>query len=333
MISPFLCRNAGEGAGVGGDGIDSEDVLVHHPLSSPDVRQSRSSDNLNKLSVVQSDVSPGTSNYNSWHRSHSFNNDAERSLDDVMKNLEELLSEGLSMNHRRHFSNDSAMGESESITSPLQNPERKSSEDHPSMYNSVDSAISNHSPHHSSSSEADSSHLEWLDEMDSAFITIPAHTHTSSGISTHSESPAPSLASPLRVNSPKLLTKGKLVSNDYTGSLPVLSPLDRSGYISFSRRSSSPFILSKKLRKSIRSVGSHELRDSKKEKKFAGSLDNNMPIFDLERSPILGRRNQPNPDSTNSDCSTNKPSPITEVLTDLSPRFHFVVQPATEVLI
>lgn len=282
-----------------------------------------------------------------FKRSHSLH-DTEQSLDDVMKDLQDMLSEGLIMN-RRHSSNDSAMGESECVTSPLQNPPVDSThKTTPScIYNSVDSAISNHSHQRSSSSSSNEGCAqvgEWLDELDSAFMTLPpTHVHTSSGISVHSESPG--LASPLRVNSPKL-GKGNLISSELAGSLPVLNPTGTSNgnpsINSLSRRSSSPFSLSKKFRKSNNSVHSSQdsftvrngskkdmrslgLTSGSKKKKYIGSLDDNMPVFDIQRSPILGRKVE---------VVKATPTPVpTTIFGDIKPRFHFVIQPSTEVLI
>ena len=285
-----------------------------------------------------------------WQRSHSFNMESERLLDDAMKNLEEMLSEGLTMsNHRRHSSNDSAMGESECVTSPCQNPEvieviaSSSANDDPSMYNSVDSAISNHSPHHSSSEEG-GAHIEWLEEVDpSHFEAFPMHTHTFSGISAHSESPT--LASPLRVHSPKGLVKSNLSNTEYSGSLPVLNPVDNTSLSSFSHRSSSPFSLTKKALTNARSIGSHSdlPRPSRKghrnkKRKKQGSIDDNMPSYDPERSPILRRISIGKPNST---APTDYPSSAppttnmatTTALSDISPRFHYIIQSSSEVLI
>ncbi|XP_019850856.1 PREDICTED: rho GTPase-activating protein 6-like [Amphimedon queenslandica] len=321
------------------------------PLSPQDVPspQSNGCIGLEELDSPQRSATiastPSTLSVKAFQRSHSYQ-ETERSLDNVMKDLEEMLSEGLGVSYRRHSSNDSAMGESECVTSPLQNGQTQDSADHhlddPHMYNSVDSALSNHSPHHSTSSEEGCARIEWVEEVDSPFISFPntpslsLHAHMSSGISVHSESPGP-IASPYRVNSPKLGKVGTLMVSELAGSLPVLAPLaieslsQSTTHSSLSRTSSSPFSSSKKLRKSTASINSQDSRGSKKDlrKKKKTGLDEKMPSFDLQRSPILGRR-EVKPVAASSPASGGSGG---ETLHDITPRFHFNIQTSTEVLI
>jgi hypothetical protein len=140
-----------------------------------DVPRSKSFDYVKNLSVNPSissvassmggDLSllPGDDHLWANRRSHSFNQD-EEALDNVMKDLEEMMRDGVTMSHRRHFSNDSAMGESECVTSPFQVTEVVVSAEPnhiSSLYNSVDSAISNNSPHHSPQHSIDDGDQAW----------------------------------------------------------------------------------------------------------------------------------------------------------------------------
>lgn len=344
--------------------IDSKPDMPVSPQENP--AHSNGSNSFEELhnpqrSATASAATPTSLSVKNWQRCHSFQ-ETERSLDNVMKDLEEMLSEGLGMGYSRHSSNDSAMGESECVTSPLQGgPARDPAHLHLDsdthiMYNSVDSALSNHSPHHSTSSEEGCARIEWAEEIDSPFISFPAtpslsiHAHMSSGISVHSESPGPSLSSPYRVNSPKL-DKSSLLTSELAGSLPVLAPgvsesLSQSTtHSSLSRASSSPFSSSRKLRKSNVSINSQDSssKGSKKDlsrgkrKKHAGSLDDKMPSFDLQRSPILGRREFKAPESSSVSSPISGGSGSTnasnEIFHDISPRFHFNIQTSTEVLI
>ena len=174
-----------------------------------------------------------------WHqRSRSLSDNDEQILDSLMKSIEDMLKEDFPSSHRRHSSNDSAMGESECVTSPCQHPHNDSSSHDPSMYNSVDSAISNHSSRRSSSScEGVSFTINDLPTLSATGSNttvqsaIPAHVRMSSEASILSESPAPSFSNPQIDSYPKFIPEA---SPYYRGSLPVLTP---SGILNDDKRS------------------------------------------------------------------------------------------------
>jgi hypothetical protein len=335
-----------------------------------DVPRSKSFDYVKNLSVNPSissvassmggDLSllPGDDHLWANRRSHSFNQD-EEALDNVMKDLEEMMRDGVTMSHRRHFSNDSAMGESECVTSPFQVTEVVVSAEPnhiSSLYNSVDSAISNNSPHHSPQHSIDDgdqawgvvpvddnlhqddeddteeqTRREWIDDVNDTFESYTTHNHTSSCISdAHSDSPT----SPQHIHARS--SKGLIKAHfDHAGSLPVL---DNASLSSFSNRSSSPFSLSKrKILKSCQSItsndssGSKKKRDRMKKNRYVSSLDDDMPSYNPRRSPILSSRSKLS--SPTDEPNTISAPATAEALKEITPRFHFILQPATEVLI
>ena len=245
-----------------------------------------------------------------------------------MKNIEHMLSEDLpSVNgHTHHSSDDSAMGESECITSPCQHHTLNNGTYHaPSLYNSVDSAISNHSSQQFSSCEGVA-----YTQVDppTHHSPVSAHIRMCSEMSVQSESPLPSLSSP--VPSPKFVPR---VSPFYRGSLPVLTPVDNHG----NRSSSSPFRFMRKLRKSSstnsgKGLWSRRRRITKTTPR--GSVDNNMPEYHLQRSPLLGRKFEWGRDQKAGPDKLQELEVLTdETLQGIEPRFHYVIQPASEVLI
>ena len=280
-----------------------------------------------------------------WHqRSRSLSDNDEQILDSLMKSIEDMLKEDFPSSHRRHSSNDSAMGESECVTSPCQHPHNDSSSHDPSMYNSVDSAISNHSSRRSSSScEGVSFTINDLPTLSATGSNttvqsaIPAHVRMSSEASILSESPAPSFSNPQIDSYPKFIPEA---SPYYRSSLPVLTP---SGILNDDKRSSSSLSFIRRLRKSS-STNSGKGFWSKKRRlnKSKGSLDEKMPEYPLQRSPILGRRfgweDNQRVDSASQIVSQIPVEEPLEVLTtqsmkELAPRFHYVIQPSSEVLI
>lgn len=307
-----------------------------------DVLRSKSSDclrNSHTVSLVVND-----SNDSVWHQRTRSLSDTEKSLNLLMQNINDMLSEDLPTTHRRHSSNDSAMGESECITSPCQHHAHlNTTAYHNNMYNSVDSAISNQSSSHQFSS-SEGVAFSTIDpppiepNYNSNYVPFPAHSRMVSEMSVQSESPLPSRCSPMRVNSPKFVPKNNPY---YRGSLPVLAPDQES--IS-SRRSSSPFHFVRKLRKSS-STNSGKGFWSKKRLLTKGtpkgSLDSKMPEYPLQRSPLLGRKFEWEP--RNKDLNTQVDGAVDndielemlseDSIKDLSPRFHYVIQPASEVLI
>ncbi len=307
-----------------------------------DVLRSKSSDCLRNVQTQSLMIDNSDEQVWRHQRTRSLS-DTEKTLDALMKSINDMLSEDLPSSHRRHSSNDSAMGESECITSPCQHHIHNDIAYHvPSMYNSVDSAISNHSSsNHFSSCEGVS--YTTADppssESTSTYTLNTPHIRMYSEPSVQSDSPQPSQTSPMRVNSPKFTPK---TSPYYCGSLPVLTP-DIDSIISHSRRSSSPLNLIRKIRKSSSTNSGKGFWSKKRHLNKSnpmGSLEGKMPEYHLQRSPLLGRKFDWEPVSnTNitSSSPTDRPS-VLEVLTDetikeLVPRFHFVIQPLTEVLI
>ena len=168
--------------------------------------------------------------------------DTQRVLDEAIKNLEKTLDEEIHIakeRHRHFSSTDSAMGESESIVSPIQS-EYASSE--PStlirkrqVYHSMDSAFSNTSSPTNSSEGVNNSDILSM-ESDSAFNTYGhSHTRMSSGISgisgvsgVSSVSPVPITCSPEPSASPQLRKKDSSLCSSDTSSLPALYSPERS---------------------------------------------------------------------------------------------------------
>ena len=295
-------------------------------VSSGDVLRSKSSDCLEHI-LIEAPHSNEDIDV-SFRRTRSCSD--EHTLNVLMKNIEDMLNEDSPISHKRHSSNDSAMGESECVTSPCQNTDTDTGNSYhdPSMYNSVDSAISNHSSHRFSLNEA--LNHEWMGDFDSSFtyVPFPVHLRMSSGISVQSDSTAPtcSLSSPTRGHSPKFIPK---TSPHYRGSLPVLTSHAVHGTDMFTRRGS-PFSFMRHLRKSRSANSGKGWR--KNQSKFLGSFDDNIPTYSLQRSPILSRHPLGH-ELWRSVDSSQKDMVTTETLKDISPRFHYVIQPSTEVLI
>ena len=285
----------------------------------------------------------GDSDQQIWHHRTRSLSDTEKTLDALMKNIEDMLSEDLPTSHRRHSSNDSAMGESECITSPCQHHAHNDiMYNAPSIYNSVDSAISNHSSSNNFSSCEAVSYTAGdppPSESTSTYTLNTPHVRMYSEPSVQSDSPLPSHSSLTGVNSPKFVPK---MSPYYRGSLPVLTP-DIENIIS-NRRSSSPLAFIRKIRKSSSTNSGKGFWSKKKPRHLRksspmGSLDDKMPEYQLQRSPILGRKLGWEPvNGTNTIESPAEMSSVLEVISDetikgLTPRFHFVIQPVSEILI
>ena len=182
-----------------------------------------------------------------WQRRRSLS-DTQKILDDAIKNLEQTLEEEIHIakeRHRHFSSTDSAMGESESVVSPVQS-EYASSE--PStlvrkrqVYHSMDSAFSNNSSPTNSSEGVNNSDILSM-ESDSAFnMCIHSHTRMSSGISgisgVSSVSPVPVSCSPEPSASPQLDKKANSLCSSDTSSMPALYNLSpERGYNSGGRK-------------------------------------------------------------------------------------------------
>ena len=266
-----------------------------------------------------------------------------------MKDLQEELSEGLHEElsvDSQDSSNDSAMGESECLTSPLQQVERNGSAPFAQCKDvaaSLDSAFSTHS-HNSSSEGVNFNNMDSLVPRGLYSAPCPAHMRASSGISALSDSPA-EVASPVRVCSPRMMHKNRRSNPEYS-SMPVLTPeieMLRSG--SVDQRPTSPLSLLSLLRKTSSGGAVHSGSHRKGRREHKRSLDlatgsiENMPEYSLQRSPILGRsgiaRTGTDPlqgvPTLSSQSSSQVLSP--NAFKNIEPRFNFTLDPSTECLI
>ena len=313
-----------------------------------EVSRSRSSDCLQRISVPSSSThlaTPPVTQSMGVVRSRSYS-DTERSLEQVMKDLEMMLMEDdshLYQNHQRHLSNDSAVGESECVSSPLIHshcvqPSSSACECSHEVSNSVDSAFSNNSSHTNSvsSTEAVNNNVGIMVNSPTPYASssLPLHVRMSSGVSVQSDS----MDSPgiIQVSSPKLPHKATLVNQKYS-SLPALDPGEDPTHHPLGHRySPSPFVVSRKFRKSS-SAG----KDSKKRRKRSGgSVENSMPEYNPRRSPILTHSpvDLPEPERTSIETTPtgslcNDSAPLSPTSTNIVQRFHYTVDPSTELLI
>ena len=325
------------------------------PEVTPEVSRSRSSDCIHRVSLpVEPTIPPHiTTGANlGVIRSRSFS-DTERSLEQVMKDLEDMLIEGeddrpnIFDNHKRHLSNDSAVGESECVSSPLTHsncaqPSSAFDCTH-EVSNSVDSAFSNNSSHTNSvsSTEAVNTRIDTTLESPVPYSTtsatpyasssLPLHARMSSGVSIQSDNLGSS--SLVQVSSPKLPHKAMLANPIYS-SMPILDPdsLKPRHY----RYSPSSYLTFWK----TNSAGRESSRQAKKKRKISGGNSvENMPDFNPRRSPIL--RNSP-VDTSELECKSVVQKTPTGSLSsesapslsaNVTPRFHYKIDPSTEVLI
>ena len=135
-----------------------------------------------------------------WQRTHSLST-TQKVLDDAIRDLEEYIAEDLSNlnNQRRYSSNDSAMGGSEAVVSPLQ---LDSGYSEPSTLNrkrqihdSVDSAFSNYSSPTNSTSES-LHHTDVLSVGSDIALSCNHIRMSSEASNTSAVSPVPRLDSP-----------------------------------------------------------------------------------------------------------------------------------------
>lgn len=333
---------------------DSDHAVEYHLANPIEVSRSRSSDCLHKVSVSSGPTNmsaPQTDSHLGVVRSRSYS-DTERSLEQVMKDLEMMLMDNSTEvydSHQRHLSNDSAVGESEEITSPLQHSRcakpscSSNGESTHEVSNSVDSAFSNNSSHTSSvsSTEAVNGHDVRLPSPPHyASASLPLHTRMSSGVSIQSDSLSPSSNSIIFAHSPKLPHKTALTSSKYS-SLPVLDPQsDTTRNPLAYRQSPSPFSLSHKFRKS--SSAGKEKKNKRKRSSGSGgsgSVEDMMPEYNPRRSPILMQHSLREAaelsHNTPNQTLSNDHTPMSSFSTsaNIDHRFHFKVDPSTEVLI
>jgi hypothetical protein len=217
-------------------------------LESPDMglgARTRSTEALRKVSLSGNNLDTSSLVLESegmWEQRRRSLSDTQRVLDEAIKNLEKTLEEEIHIakeRHRHFSSTDSAMGESESVISPIQS-DYASSE--PStlirkrqVYHSMDSAFSNTSSPTNSSEGVNNSDVLSM-ESDSAFnMCGHSHTRMSSGISgisgvsgVSSVSPIPITCSPEPSASPQLRKKDSSLCSSDTSSLPALYSPERS---------------------------------------------------------------------------------------------------------
>lgn len=127
-----------------------------------------------------------------WQRTHSLSN-TQKVLDDAIRDLEEYIAEDLANlnSQRRYSSNDSAMGGSEAVVSPMQ---LDSASEPSTMFRKrpvqgVDSAFSNYS---SPSNSSEGVHHTDVLSVGSADMTVTCnHIRMSSGASNSSAAASP----------------------------------------------------------------------------------------------------------------------------------------------
>lgn len=189
------------------------------------VSRSRSSEALRRMYQLSPGIALAPDQRFMWRRSRSLS-DTEKTLDEAIKNLERYMNEEFTLDksrHRHYSSNDSAMGESEAVLSPLVHSEPSTLSRNRQVFTSMDSAFSNNSSQTNSSEGMNTSDFVSC-KSDSPF----SHTRMSSGFSAsgvsgvNSISPTLGSESPELAASPQLGRKGPLCSPDAI-SLPSLS--------------------------------------------------------------------------------------------------------------
>ena len=287
-------------------------------LESPDMGltvRSRSSEALRKISLTGNSLETSSLAMEPegvWQQRRRSLSDTQKVLDEAIKNLEKTLDEEINIakeRHRHFSSTDSAMGESESVVSPIQS-EYASSE--PStlvrkrqVYHSMDSAFSNTSSPTNSSEGVNNSDILSM-ESDSAFNAYGhSHTRMSSGISgisgVSSVSPVPITYSPEPSASPKLRKKDSSLCSSDTSSLPALYSPERSVH-SGGRRDQvqSSYMVARSshtLPPQSSTPTGRSMADSSRNKQSKGKLKrktlpppNSTGTYAIQRSPILNSR-------------------------------------------
>lgn len=209
---------------------------LHHRLfieESPTrgfVARSRSTDALRKIShdselTLEQELQELQEQEFLWQRTHSLS-DTQKVLDDAIRDLEEYIAEDLrDLNlQRRYSSNDSAMGGSEAVVSPMQ---LDSTYSEPStmcrkrqVHDSVDSAFSNYS---SPTNSSEGVHHTDILSVGSDMAVPCNHIRMSSEISTSSATASPV---PRQDSSPEPMPGNKVsspLSKVEASSLPLLS--------------------------------------------------------------------------------------------------------------
>lgn len=293
-------------------------TVVHRLfLESPDCgmgARSRSSEALRKISLSSNNADSAslaldhdTSSWESHRRSLSG---TQKVLDEAIKSLEKTLDEEIHIareRHRHFSSTDSAMGESESVVSPIQSEYAMSE---PStlvrkrqVYHSMDSAFSNNSSPTNSSEGVNNSDLLSM-ESDSAF-NVYGHSHTrmSSGISgisgVSSISPVPVACSPEPSASPQLRNRNSSLCSSDTSSLPALYSSPDSISHSASKKENAQLIYrgshtlpNPSSTAKSRSVADKSRHGKAKSKHEAIAVPSSVGLgtYSYQRSPILNSR-------------------------------------------
>lgn len=216
-----------------------------------------------------------------WQRTHSLST-TQQKLDEAIKDLEEYIAEDLalaSLNlQRRYSSNDSAMGGSEAVVSPLQ---LDSAYSEPSTLNrkrqiheSVDSAFSNYS---SPTNSSEGVHHTDILSVESDMLVPCNHIRMSSEVSNTSAispSPIPGMESPEpSTMSPPL---GKMEAS----SLPCLDKQEPADEVPPFYKSSSP----------LPSQTTSSRHSKKTKHKGYSSNVSRIGTYSHQRSPILSTK-------------------------------------------
>lgn len=195
------------------------------------VSRSRSTDGLRKISQTSAESELTLEQELQeqeflWQRTHSLS-DTQKVLDDAIRDLEEYIAEDLAIlnfGQRRYSSNDSAMGGSEAVVSPMQ---LDSTYSEPStlcrkrqVHDSVDSAFSNYS---SPTNSSEGVHHTDILSVGSDTAVPCNHIRMSSEISNTSAA-----ASPVpRQDSPEPSKLSSPLSKVEASSLPLLTGPDK----------------------------------------------------------------------------------------------------------
>lgn len=174
-----------------------------------------------------------------WQRTHSLS-DTQKVLDEAIRNLEDITEDLANPNHHRHYSsNDSAMGGSEAVVSPVQSdsaysePSTLNRKRH-QVFDSMDSAFSNNS---SPTNSSEGVHQSGLFCGETNFIPCNHIRMSSEASNTSTGSPVPgpeqttespggsSSDVPLQMH----IDRKAQLSKVGASSLPVLSTSERTG--------------------------------------------------------------------------------------------------------
>lgn len=267
------------------------------------VSRSRSTEALRKISQTSGEPSMSLEQELQeqeymWQRTHSLS-ETQKVLDDAIRDIEEVIAQDLAnLKRQRHYSsNDSAMGGSEAVVSPVQSDYAHSE---PStlnrkrqVFDSGDSAFSNYSSP-TNSSEGVHQNSDALLGGEGEFAVPCNHIRMSSEVSSASAtSPVPEQAAATVVS-----VSQRLLSDTREHSSTSPSPLCKSAEtVSSAQRESSSSEREVVVRNASHSTASQPSRHSKKKSKHKSSGGHNSGsggfpsritgYYAHQRSPIL----------------------------------------------